>query len=78
MDIEKFLDYKNKKYQIKVIAPTHTYGTIYSLDSKYDFEIDYDEYDTEAEWEYIIEIDGSVIATFDNIENTKQFIASLD
>lgn len=67
MDITKFLDKSNQKYQLKVIAPTHTYGTVYGLDSKYDFEVEYDEYDTISDWEYAVVVDRNILATFHNV-----------
>lgn len=52
MDSNKFLDSDNTDYQIEVVPPTHTYGIMKSLDSKFDFYIYDDEYDTEGHWEY--------------------------
>lgn len=78
MNINDFLDASNKKYQIQVIAPTHTYGTMYSLDSKFDFEIDYDEYDTSDKWEFNIIVEGKTIATLNTTEEVKDYIEKSD
>ena len=53
-----FLDPSNDDYQIQVIAPTHTYGVMHSIDSSYDFDIQFDEYDPEGLWEFNIIING--------------------
>lgn len=74
MTLEDFLGPDNEKYKIQVIAPTFTYGTMYSLDSKYDFEIDFDEYDTVSDWEFNIVINGKIVETFATIEEVKRFI----
>lgn len=74
MDSNKFLDPDNKDYQIQVIAPTHTYGNMNSLDSKFDFDIYDDEYDTEGLWEYNVVINGETLATFFDLEDVKDYI----
>lgn len=74
MSIQKFLDPDNKNYQIQVIAPTHTYGMMKSLDSKYDFEIDYDEYDPEGLWAFNVIVNNEVIAAFNNLEDVREYL----
>ena len=74
MDINKFLDPDNKDYQIQVIAHTHTYGNMKSLDSKFDFDIYDDEYDTEGLWEYNIVVKDETIATFNQLEDVNEYI----
>lgn len=74
MNLVEFLNPNNKKYQLKVIVPTHTYGTVYNLDSKYNFEVNFDEYDKNSDWEYYIEIDGEFITSFESIEDAQEFI----
>jgi hypothetical protein len=74
MKLEKFLDSENKKYQLKVIAPTHTYGTVYGTNSKYDFEINFEEYDTHAEWEYFVEVNGEILSSFNNLHDACSYI----
>lgn len=74
MSIQKFLDPDNKNYQIQVIAPTHTYGMMNSLESKYDFEIDYDEYDSEGLWVFNVIVNNEVIATFNDLEDVREYL----
>ena len=74
MDMTEFLNQNNPNYQIKVIAPTHTYGVMNSLDSKYDFDINFDEYNPEGTWEYNIEVNGQTIATFFHLEDVKNYL----
>lgn len=78
MKLESFLNPENNKYQIQVIAPTFTYGTMYSLDSKYDFEINFDEYDTSSDWEFNVLIEGEIIATFNTLREIRNYIIELD
>ena len=74
MDSNKFLDPDNKDYQIRDTAPTHTYGIMKSLDSKFDFDIYDDEYDTEGLWEYNIVVKDEIIATFNQLEEVKEYL----
>ena len=45
MNLEFFSNPEYEDYQVKVIAPTHTYGTVTDFNSEYTFEVEYDEYD---------------------------------
>lgn len=72
--LDDFLDKNNKKYQIQVIAPTTTYGTMCSFDSQFDFDIVFDEYDKVAEWEFNVVINGEIVASFSSIEETREHI----
>ena len=45
MNLEFFSNPECEDYQVKVIAPTHTYGTVTDFNSEYTFEVEYDEYD---------------------------------
>ena len=74
MDIQMFLDPSNDDYQIQVIAPTHTYGVMHSIDSSYDFDIQFDEYDPEGLWEFNIIINGKIVKTFNHIDDVKQYL----
>lgn len=69
-----FLDPSNDDYQIQVIAPTHTYGVMHSIDSSYDFDIQFDEYDPEGLWEFNIIINGKIVKTFNHIDDVKQYL----
>lgn len=51
---------------------------MYSLDSKFDFEIDYDEYDTSDKWEFNIIVEGKTIATLNTTEEVKDYIEKSD
>ena len=76
MNLDLFLDPENKEHLVKVIAPTHTYGTVTGFDSDYDFEVDYDEYDMAGEWEFLVVVNDKTLATFNNMEDTREFIVS--
>ena len=77
MDSSKFLDLDNKDYKIQVVAPTYTYGTMKSLDSKFDFDIYDDEYDTEELWEYNIVVKDEIIATFNQLEEVQEYLSDM-
>ncbi len=78
MNLDLFLDPEHENYQVEVIAPTHTYGTVYSFDSRYAFEVDSDEYDTIGEWEYLVVVNGETIASFNTLDETRRFIVNTD
>lgn len=78
MNLELFSNPEYEDYQVKVIAPTHTYGTVTDFDSDYAFEVDYDEYDLSGKWEYRVVVKDETLATFDNIEDAVSFIEETD
>lgn len=78
MNLEFFSNPEYKDYQVKVIAPTHTYGTVTDFNSAYAFEVDYDEYDLSGNWEYMVVVKDETLASFDNMEDVVDFIKKTD
>ncbi len=78
MNLELFTNPEYEEYQVKVIAPTHTYGTVTGFSSNYEFSVDYDEYDMSGKWEYLVVVDNETIANFNNLEDTIEFIENTD
>lgn len=78
MNTHQFFDPNNQDYQIQVIAPTHTYGIVNSLESRYDFEVTFDEYDPEGLWEYNIIIKGEIVETFNHLEEVEEYLMTIE